>query len=321
MPSREGYTNLQVDEIEFLESESASNNANAAMLLGNAAFEAANSLARSNPARAVTFYDKALKSRDDAADAIHFNRATCLVHLGRADDAIESLEQFLKRAPTNKQALTIVGNLKMQKKDYAGAAETLEKLPDDADACFKRGTALTLLVRVPEAKAMFKRMLELQPGHERAASALAGLNTAAVTEGMTAEDKVSIGKAAAKAKAIAMTSTLTEKKIEKMVRRKSISEDEYARPERPVTPPPEMDAPLEATPPELLGAPNSLGLPTVSLADIVARKNLPADFDVANTEKYLTDGEFVATFGMDYKTFSAMKKWKRNREKKKYGLF
>ena len=33
--------------------------------------------------------DKALKSTDVAADAIHFNRATCLVHLGRADDAIE----------------------------------------------------------------------------------------------------------------------------------------------------------------------------------------------------------------------------------------
>ena len=26
------------------------------------------------------------------------------------------------------------------------------------------------------------------------------------------------------------------------------------------------------------------GMPTVSLADIVARKNLPANFDVANTE-------------------------------------
>ena len=34
----------------------------------------------------------------------------------------------------------------------------MEKLPDDAAACFQRGTALTLLVRVPEAKAMFKRV-------------------------------------------------------------------------------------------------------------------------------------------------------------------
>ena len=42
-------------EIDFLDSESA-HNPNAKMLLGTAAFEAANVLARSNPARAVECY-------------------------------------------------------------------------------------------------------------------------------------------------------------------------------------------------------------------------------------------------------------------------
>ena len=43
--------------------------------------------------------------------------------------------------------------------------------------------------------------------------------------------------------------------------------------------------------------------------------------DPTDSQKYLTDEEFVATFGMNYEKFSAMKKWKRDREKKKHGLF
>jgi|TARA_B110000090_G_C13124590_1_gene347624 hypothetical protein len=43
--------------------------------------------------------------------------------------------------------------------------------------------------------------------------------------------------------------------------------------------------------------------------------------DPMNLEIHLNDGGFQELFNMDKKTFAAMPKWKRDREKKKHGLF
>ena len=59
----------------------------------------------------------------------------------------------------------------------------------------------------------------------------------------------------------------------------------------------------------------------VEYDDIIAKANLPDDFDVTMKEQYLSDEDFEEMFGMDKGAFNALAKWKRNAEKKKHGLF
>jgi len=61
-----------------------------------------------------------------------------------------------------------------------------------------------------------------------------------------------------------------------------------------------------------------------SLASLVRKKStgdLDSGMDPMNLEIHLNDGGFQELFNMDKKTFAAMPKWKRDREKKKHGLF
>merc|ERR1719201_1928854 len=73
-----------------------------------------------------------------------------------------------------------------------------------------------------------------------------------------------------------------------------------------------------ALPPPSGGAAGSI---TVSLADILAKRNIPEGFDVTKKELYLSDAEFQATFNMSKEAYKNMPKWKQNREKKKHNLF
>jgi hypothetical protein len=61
-----------------------------------------------------------------------------------------------------------------------------------------------------------------------------------------------------------------------------------------------------------------------TLESLVRRKSLgqlEIDMDKMNLEKYLSDEDFQKTFNMDKASFAKMPKWKRDREKKKHGLF
>jgi len=47
----------------------------------------------------------------------------------------------------------------------------------------------------------------------------------------------------------------------------------------------------------------------------------PKDFDIYNKERYLSDDDFAKLFKMDRASFLKLKRWRRNKLKKKYGLF
>merc|ERR1712150_65664 len=47
----------------------------------------------------------------------------------------------------------------------------------------------------------------------------------------------------------------------------------------------------------------------------------PKDFDIYNKEKYLSDDDFEKVFKMKREDFLKLKRWRRNKLKKKYGLF
>ena len=51
------------------------------------------------------------------------------------------------------------------------------------------------------------------------------------------------------------------------------------------------------------------------------KAGVPAGVDPANKEIYLDDAAFKTLFSMDRAALAAMPKWKRDAEKKKYGLF
>ena len=58
-----------------------------------------------------------------------------------------------------------------------------------------------------------------------------------------------------------------------------------------------------------------------SLLKSVEVENLPPNVDVTKKENYLSDQEFVDVFGMDKKSFSSLKEWKKKDMKVKVGLF
>jgi len=55
--------------------------------------------------------------------------------------------------------------------------------------------------------------------------------------------------------------------------------------------------------------------------DIVAKKNIPKDWDFCNKDKYLSKDEFERVFQMTRAKFEKLPKWKQNRAKKKVNLF
>ena len=59
----------------------------------------------------------------------------------------------------------------------------------------------------------------------------------------------------------------------------------------------------------------------IKYEDIVARKNIPKDWDFCNKEKYLTTEEFEKVFKMKKEEFYKLPKWKQNRAKKKVKMF
>lgn len=60
---------------------------------------------------------------------------------------------------------------------------------------------------------------------------------------------------------------------------------------------------------------------TIKYEDLVARKNLPKDYDFCNKDKYLSKDEFERVFQMTRAQFEKLPKWKQNRTKKKVNLF
>ena len=61
--------------------------------------------------------------------------------------------------------------------------------------------------------------------------------------------------------------------------------------------------------------------PKLKYADIVAKKNLPANFDKFNKPKYLSDEEFESLFKMTKDEFYKLPEWKRLRQKKAVKLW
>lgn len=60
---------------------------------------------------------------------------------------------------------------------------------------------------------------------------------------------------------------------------------------------------------------------TFSLKELKERSNLPAGMDMRRLESYLTDDDFLKTFGMKRTAFYDQKPWKQNEARKRVGLF
>ncbi len=91
--------------------------------------------------------------------------------LGRSDEAVKHLRGIVADRPNDLDALTTLGNMQREQKDFAGSMETYTKAlglvpPTDKLAwplLYFRGIASERLKKWPEAEADFKRALDIVP--------------------------------------------------------------------------------------------------------------------------------------------------------------
>mmetsp|Transcript_26264 Transcript_26264/g.36164 ORF Transcript_26264/g.36164 Transcript_26264/m.36164 type:complete len:410 (+) Transcript_26264:40-1269(+) len=82
------------------------------------------------------------------------------------------------------------------------------------------------------------------------------------------------------------------------------------------------ESPNGSTPlPAVTVAYSSPDFRTYTFDELKTGASLPVDVDPSQRELYLDNETFTRIFGMDKSTFSAMRKWKKDTLKKKYGIF
>ena len=70
-------------------------------------------------------YREGLKLEPENAE-LHFKLAAVLYDLGRKDEAVESLKQALKLRPDAAPAYMLMGIIRFERKDYAGALNAFQ---------------------------------------------------------------------------------------------------------------------------------------------------------------------------------------------------
>jgi tetratricopeptide (TPR) repeat protein len=97
----------------------------------------------------------------DAGEALHAARSS--VFAGDLDDAVRLLRKRLETAPTDADALELLGTVMLKRRAWqegeAAFAQTLFVRPDDRGALFGRAYALRRLGRVAEAISLLERAL------------------------------------------------------------------------------------------------------------------------------------------------------------------
>jgi len=157
---------------------------------------------------ALSCFEDVSKAKPKYALA-HYHKGVTLLRLGRAESARESLEQVVRldpdqirtrlllansyiteykqgnatlalvhiehvlgRQPENREALTLLGNLKIRTRDYRGAEEVFQRIvklyPGQSAGHFQLGLVHFLLGRAEDAVKSFQTALELDPGQSRA---------------------------------------------------------------------------------------------------------------------------------------------------------
>ncbi|MBK8726916.1 MAG: tetratricopeptide repeat protein [Holophagaceae bacterium] len=112
-----------------------------------------------------------------------YREATAYSHLGialqtsgRLDEALEVYAAGLKKYPKDPSWVNNTSVVLAQKGDLEGALKeshlVIKNFPKDPRAYLNAGQYLTELTRYDEAEGMFRKVLELEPGHLQATAAL-----------------------------------------------------------------------------------------------------------------------------------------------------
>jgi len=125
-----------------------------------------------NPDETVALYRKAVMLKPDLLPA-HLNLGMTLLNLGQNDAAEKSFRQVIALAPEHPVALHSLGVIAAQRGEEFPQAEALlrralELQPDYAEAHNSLGNLFQLTKRLPEAEASYRRALELQPDYASA---------------------------------------------------------------------------------------------------------------------------------------------------------
>lgn len=139
-------------------------------------------LASGEPRRAAAAFRAALALQPDH-DGARFNLAWSLRQLGERDEPLALLDELTRRQPGHAQAWYMLGNLRLDGGDLAGAVEAftaaLTIQPGFAAALANLGAAHQRLGQTDQAESALRRALALDPRQAAAANILANLLTAA----------------------------------------------------------------------------------------------------------------------------------------------
>lgn len=245
---------------------------------GLALFEIGNGLAMSSPADAVEYYTKASdKIATEQRASLCYNKAVCLTHLARNDEAIVSLNESIKLSPENEDAIMLLGDLYLQSSQFQLGADTYDKARRDGQArsaahAYNHGVALAKLATSKDSKEALKKFQEALDLDPELSNAKLAMDTLRYSMDDDDEDDAP---ASAPAPAPASSPPKRRQKSKKNNKNNSSS--------------PALSAPASAPAPAPAAAapalpPPSGGTITVSLADILAKRNIPEGFDVTQKE-------------------------------------
>lgn len=121
---------------------------------------------------------QALAIESDHAQALYLEGRS-LRNLGRIDDAVASLERSFELDSENGHVANLLGLIAIERDEPAVAARHLERAAELAPAVAyirnNLGVALERAGRADEAIAQFRKSVELDPGHAKAAASVARL--------------------------------------------------------------------------------------------------------------------------------------------------
>lgn len=127
---------------------------------------------------AIVIFKTLLERSPEKMDA-RFALGKAYLRTGKLDQAEKSFEKYARQNPYDAALLLETGRLKLFRRDFAGAAETLasytKKEPKSAEGYTLLGRADWGLGKYDEAKDMFEKALALDPNQEEAELALAQL--------------------------------------------------------------------------------------------------------------------------------------------------
>ncbi len=106
----------------------------------------------------------------DAASAIHprfplcqVNRATVLMELQRYEEAIHSIDAFIRYTPASAEVLLL--KQEILQRAFDDFEQVLSTKPDDVDALLHRGNIFRITEQLPQALADYALILQIQPEH------------------------------------------------------------------------------------------------------------------------------------------------------------